>query len=332
MFLSLKPFAELIVRKIKLSSQVFHKNRNETFWYFLGFLPIERPLAGIVLCSLQLMVFDALNLPDKMDKYFSMFVKALGAYYLIKLIYLAVEAFGQTLNAWISHKDYLVDSQMGTFATKSLKVLVVILGVLVIVQNFGVNVMSILAGLGLGGLALALAAQDTAANLFGSITILLDRPFKIGDWIKVTDSEGTVEEIGFRSTRIRTFYNSIITIPNSVMAKEKIDNLGERPYRRLRHNVGLHYDSSPQQIEDFCNQVQKLLMALPQVQKDSINVFFNGYGDSALNILINVHVEVFSGDDELQLQQKILLEVMLIAENLKLQFAYPTRTVYVKNI
>ena len=133
------------------------------------------------------------------------------------------------------------------------------LGILIVLQNMGVNVFSLLAGLGLGGLAFALAAKDTAANLFGSIMILTDRPFKIGDWVKMDGVEGTVEEIGFRSTRVRTFYNSLITIPNATIANVQIDNLGVRQYRRTTATLGVTYDTSMEKMNQFVEGIRKII-------------------------------------------------------------------------
>jgi MscS family membrane protein len=198
-------------------------------------------------------------------------------------------------------------------------------------QSFGINVMSLLAGLGLGGLALALAAQDTAANLFGSITILLDTPFKVGDWIKVGDTEGTVEEVGFRSTRIRTFYQSLITVPNSTIAKEKIDNMGSRPLRRIRHVLGLSYETSPEQIKSFCEQIKSLIQEHPLSDKNTYSVYLTAYSASSLDVTINFFINAPNGDIELSTQQEFLLNFWNLAQELKINYAFPTQTLYIKN-
>jgi small-conductance mechanosensitive channel len=121
----------------------------------------------------------------------------------------------------------------------------------------------LLAGLGIGGIAFALAAKDTVENLFGSVTVLVDRPFQVGDWVVIGDQEGTVEEIGFRSMRLRTFYNSRITIPNSLLVKSAVDNLGARRYRRVKCMIGVQYDTPPDRIEAFCEGIRELIRRHP---------------------------------------------------------------------
>ena len=135
---------------------------------------------------------------------------------------------------------------------KSLKVFVAVVGTIFTADNLNINVTNLLAGLGLGGLAFALAAKDLVGNFFGSLTILLDRPFHIGDWIIIGDVEGTVEQVGFRSTRVRTFYNSVITLPNALLTTTKVDNMGARRYRRMKTMLGITYDTSPEKIDEFC--------------------------------------------------------------------------------
>jgi MscS family membrane protein len=192
--------------------------------------------------------------------------------------------------------------------------------------------MSLLAGLGLGGLALALAAQDTAANVFGSVAIMFDNPFKVGDWIKLKDAEGTVEEIGFRSTRIRTFYNSVVTLPNAMIAKEVVDNMGIRPARRIRQIIGITYETPIPMITQFCDEVRYMITNHPQVNADSVTVNFNNFNASSLDILVNFHIRVFTGPEEMELQQKIFIQILEIASRLKVDFAYPTQTTYSKNL
>ncbi|MBY0451871.1 MAG: mechanosensitive ion channel family protein, partial [Bdellovibrionaceae bacterium] len=181
--------------------------------------------------------------------------------------------------------------------------------------------------------ALAFAAQDTVANVFGTITIILDRPFKLGDHIKAGDTEGTIEEVGFRSTRIRTFYNSVVNIPNSVMAKEKIDNLSERNgWIRFRHLLGFTYDATTQQIDAFSEKLRTILLEDPSVDRDRIIINFNSFGDSSLNVLVNFHYNLADGDnDAARINYYLNLISKLVAEE-KLSFAFPTRTLLVNNL
>src|SRR5690606_2130508 len=142
-------------------------------------------------------------------------------------------------------------------------IFVVVVGALVGAQNLGIEVFSVLAGLGIGGLAVALAARDSLANFFGSIMIMVDRPFRVGHWIISKGEEGIVEDIGFRSTKIRTFYNSVVSIPNSELAIAPVDNMGLRRFRRVRTTIGVTYDTPPEKIEAFLEGIKNIIKANP---------------------------------------------------------------------
>ncbi len=329
--LFLRPFIQYMIRKFKKGAPGSWEQKKNFGYYFLQ-LTIEQPLSWVVLFVIWNMAIDSVAIDGNAVKYLHHLINALTGFHTIKFLYLAVDALGRVLVDIVSKTESTADDQLAPFATKTLKVLVVVLGALMIFQGFGLNVMSLLAGLGLGGLALALAAQDTAANVFGSITILMDQPFKIGDYVKVQDVEGLVEEIGFRSTRVRTFYNSVVSIPNATVAKEKIDNMGERPMRRIRHTLGIHYDTPTKKIEEFCDGLRYAISQHDKVDKETVIVIFNGCGDSALNILVNFHIVVFDNVQENELQQKILLEALDLARKLKVDYAYPTRTVYMQTV
>jgi MscS family membrane protein len=323
MFFSLFRFG---ARKLKELS--YFQKKTGSFIAYYARMPIENPLAWILITLLWFFTLESLELPIRLDKYLNVTVKIIFSLNLLRLAYTAMDAVGEVLKDYTAKTPNTMDDYLAPLAVKSAKVLVVVLGVLIVLQNFGVNVMSLLAGLGLGGLAFALAAQDAAKNLIGSVMILLDRPFSIGDAVKINDVEGNVEAIGFRSTRIRTVYNSLVTIPNSTMASEKIDNMGVRPYRRIRQVLGLHYDTPPDLIEQFCVRVKYLIAQEPAVSQDTILVTFNGFAESTLNVLVNFHLAVFNAQEEFNLQQKIFCDILAAAKEMGVIFAYPTQTVY----
>jgi MscS family membrane protein len=303
----------------------------DQFWGHLLELKIEMPLSGIVTAILWIISLDAIAPPDGLKKYILIILHLWLAFNIIILFYLIVDAIGVVMIQWSRKSSNGLENQLVPFATKTLKILVVILGILVLLQNLGINVMSLLAGLSLGGLALALAAQETFANLFGSITIFADGPFKVGDQIKIGDTEGTVEEVGFRSTRIRTYYNSLVTLPNSVVAKEKIDNLGLRPARRVTRNLGVTYDTSPEKIEQFCDAIEYYLKHDTDIDAKTVQVYFTNYSPSSLDIMMNYHILTVDAEKELQVTEKVNLEIWKIAQSQKVNFAYPTQTVFYKN-
>lgn len=222
------------------------------------------------------------------------------------------------------------DDLLIPMVSKSLKVFIIVIGIVFVADNLNVDVTSLLAGLGLGGLAFALAARDLLGNFFGSLTVLLDRPFHIGDWVVIGDVEGSVEEVGFRSTRIRTFYNSLITLPNAVLTTTKIDNMGARRYRRMKTMLGLTYDTPPEKIDAFCEGIRTLIQLHPYMRKDYYQVYFNEYAASSLNILVYVFWETPDWNTELRERHRFLLDVLRLAAQLNVEFAYPTQTLHLK--
>lgn len=240
------------------------------------------------------------------------------------------------ISAWFKHKASLtsnkLDDALVPLVQRTLKIFVTIIGLIFVADSLQINVTGLLAGLGLGGLAFALAAKDLAQNLFGTVTILVERTFSVGDWVKIDDVEGTVEDISFRSTRIRTFYDSIITLPNSNMITTPVDNYGERRYRRYTSKLGLAYSTPPDKIEAFCEGVREIVRLHPYMRKDSYQVYFNGYADSALEILIYIFWKAPDWATELRERHRFLLDVLRLAHDLGVEFAYPTQTVFWKEI
>lgn len=329
----LRPLLQLGFRRAKraLRRQKDAADYGQRFIDHVTERPIEASLSWILLALLWLGLIDGLALEKNADRYLVLFTKLLLAINVIRLIYHFVDAVGKVFEIAARKTATTLDDQLVPFGTKAVKILVVILGVLITLQNFGVNVVSLLAGLGLGGLALALAAQDTVANLFGSIMILMDQPFKVGDWIKIGATEGTVEEIGFRSTRIRTFYNSLITIPNSVVAKEQIDNMGVRPRRRVRQVLGLLYETPPAKIKEFTDRVRYTILQEDKVDREAVAVTFNNFNAASLDILVQFHLtDIQTIQEEQARTQHIFMEIIEVAASVGVEFAYPTQTLYMK--
>jgi MscS family membrane protein len=204
----------------------------------------------------------------------------------------------------------------------------VIIGGIFVLQNMDVDVGSLLAGLGLGGLAFALAAHHTIANFFGSLVVFIDRPFQIGDWVVIDGIEGTVEEVGFRTTRVRTFYESLVTVPNAKLTETSIDNYGARPYRRYVANLGLAIDTPPLRIAAFCEGVRAIIQRLPGMRHDNALVEFDEYKESSLNIMVYCFIDAPEWGPELATRTALNLEILKLAADLGVSFAFPTRTLH----
>ena len=323
----------LILRKlIESLTQLLQKMTRKTRvqWDDKIVAALNKP-AGLLIASLfWLLSIHLLRLDGLFSAILTVIAQVLFGLSLIWALYRLSDVAANYLQQFFAERtDSFLDENLVVLLQKILKISALFLGFLALLQNFGVNIMSVLAGLGLGGLALALAAKDTCANFFGSIMIFLDRPFRIGDWIIVDQFEGTVTEIGFRSTRVRTFYDSVITIPNAIVANAHIDNMGSRTYRRIKAMIGLTYDTPPEKIEAFLEGIKNIIRANEHTRKDYFHVVFHSYGNFSLNILLYCFLKVPNWATELVERQRIYLEILRLAESLDINFAFPTRTLHV---
>ena len=211
---------------------------------------------------------------------------------------------------------------------KTLKIFIFIFGLIYGASALNIPILPLITSLGLGGVAFAFAAKDTVENFFGSIAVLLDRPFDVGDWVVINDTEGIIEEVGFRSTRVRTFYNSQVTIPNANLVRAVVDNYGRRTYRRWKTTLGVQYDTSPDQLIAFTQGIGELIRTHPYTRKDYYQVYCNEFGASSLNILLYMFFEVPDWNTELRERDRLFLDIMRLADRLGVSFAFPTTTVH----
>ncbi len=204
--------------------------------------------------------------------------------------------------------------------------IVFVFGALMIAQGMGANVGAFLAGLGIGGLALALAAQDTVANVFGAVVVAIDQPFRIGETVQIGAFIGTVEQVGIRSTRLRTPQKTLVTIPNKTMASESIVNLSRITQRRVEITVGLTYDTNADQLEEIVEEIRRIVKAEDAVDQDSVVVQFTNFGASSLDIWLLFMTKTGDFVPHLQARQRISLAIMRAVEQRGLSFAFPTQT------
>lgn len=291
---------------------------------------VLRPLGLMAMALMWWSGLNVLGLPDTALVILLVAVKLLVSLSGIWSAFRIVDIFDAlwTGRALKTHNKF--DDLLVPMVSKSLKVFVVVIGIVFAADNLNIDVTSLLAGLGLGGLAFALAAKDLLGNFFGSVTVLLDRPFSIGDWVVIGDIEGTVEQVGFRSTRIRTFYNSLVTMPNSILTTTKIDNMGARRFRRMKQVLSVTYDTGPERIEAFCEGIRKIIQLHPYMRKDYYQVYFNEYGAASLNILVYVFWATPDWSTELRERHRFLLDILRLAKQLEVEFAFPTQTLYLK--
>lgn len=225
-----------------------------------------------------------------------------------------------------------LDDQAVPIIQGTMRVFLVLVGGALFLQNLGYSVGSLLAGLGLGGAAIALASKDTLANLFGAIVIFWDRPFEVGDWIEVGPSEGTVEEVGLRTTRIRTFANSMITLPNSQFTTIAVNNWSRMKKRRIKMTVGLTYDSSPEKMQEAVQGIRDIIRRTEAIHQDFYLVNFDAFGPTSLDIFIYCFTVTTNWAEFLAVKERFLLDVMKMVHGMGLSFAFPTQTVHVASL
>jgi len=267
--------------------------------------------------------FPLVDMANSAGRIISIFI---GIWFLWRLI----EGFGAYFTAKAKESESALDDQLVPFIAKTLKIFIVLTGVLVVAQNMGYSISGLLASLGIGGIAIAMAAKDTIANIFGSIMILVDRPFVIGDWIKTDEFEGVVEEIGFRSTRIRTFERTLVNVPNSTLANMVVDNIDARNSRRIKMRIGITYDTSPEQMQAAIAGIEKILREHPGVDQSYSLVKFDEFDDSSLSIFLYYFSASKVWAEYLQVRQEVNLQIMNLLESMELEFAFPSRTIYLQ--
>jgi len=211
---------------------------------------------------------------------------------------------------------------------RTIKFFLVALAFTGVLQNLGWNVTGLIAGLGVGGLAFALAAQKSIENLFGGVTLIADQPVRVGDFCRFGGHSGTVEEIGLRSTRIRTLERTLITVPNSAFSEIHLENLAHRDRIRLSTVLGLRYETSPDQLRHTLSELRRLLLSHPKVLADSVRVRFGGFGASSLDIELQAYVGTADWGAFTAIREDLYLRVMDIVEAAGTGFAFPSQTLY----
>ena len=246
--------------------------------------------------------------------------------------YVTLKFVDLLLGVWrekiVSPQDKAFAEQLIPLAGKSAKIVIIIAATLLTADNLNIQIKTLLAGLSVGGLALGLAAQDTVANLFGAVAIFLDKPFHIGDRIKVEDVEGIVETIGLRSTSIRNLDGHHVTIPNKLMGNAIITNVTRRPTIKTEMNIGLTYDTPAEKVKRATFILEEIFRGNPKTGE--LVISFNKFADSALNLFV---VHVWNGTDAKRHSaemQELNLQIKSRFDAEKIEFAFPTQTIYLK--
>lgn len=227
-------------------------------------------------------------------------------------------------------EKYRLDSSLVVFFSKLARFLIVVLGGMMAANQWGYDFNGFLAGLGLGGLAIALAAKDALANIVGGIVIILEKPFTIGDLITTPNVEGVVEDISFRSTRLKTSTQAIITVPNSMLAGSPITNHTRMGKKRLSFRLSLHRETTPDQVQQCVSQIQNMLLEHPDILHDHIQVFFEQIGESSLDVSVSCSSATSEGVDHQVVRADINIRILGILDALGIRLALPSQMIYVE--
>ena len=295
---------------------------------------IPAPIALVVQVLLWYVAAAVLVLPQEPVTIRLFVYQGLEVALAISCIWVAfrlTDVLSKVLERATGKTDTRIDDQLVPLLRKTLKVFLAVTVGVMIIQNLGYSVTSLVASLGIGGLALALAAKDTVANFFGSVVIFTDRPFQIGDWVQFGTVEGTVEEVGFRTTRVRQFDKALVTVPNQAFTSTPLINYSNRSIRRIKMTVGLSYETSSSQMKTFLTAVRDMIGHHPHIDQGFNMVKFTGFGESSLDILIYCFSDTIVWTDYLGIQEDVLLRIMDIVEDHGLEIAFPTRTVYLRD-
>ena len=267
------------------------------------------------------------------NRFIDLVLGSLAMYDLFWILYAIVEAVQGVVYKSMNRVAGELSDSLSRFLLRIIYILIWVVGASSILSLWGVNVTALIASLGLGGLAFALAAKDTAANLFGSIAILLDKSIKIGDWIKVDGVEGIVEDIGMRTTKIRTFYKSLVIVPNQLVATSHIENFSKRSIRRILMRLGLTYDTTNEQIESIIQEIKLLLKSHKGIaQEETMLVNFDNFGDSAKEIFVYTFTNTANWQEYLNIKEDIAYKINEIVLKNGSSFAFPSQSLYIESL
>ena len=291
--------------------------------------------AGGVLCAKIPLYFDDEDgIGMAINNSWTTIARVVAAIAVAYALYRLVDVIEYYLDRLAGKTETTLDDMLVPVVRKAMRITIAIIAVIFIIDNIlEQDVQSILLGAGVGGVAIALAAKDTIANFFGSITIFADRPFQMGEMVKIGDHSGPVEEVGFRSTRVRTLQGHLVTIPNSAIVNTAVENIGQRPFIRRTSNLTITYDSGHAKTGKAVEIVKEVLASIPEINSDADRpprVYFSDFNDWSLNIYMSYWVKPPDYWLYQEVNERVNFEIMKRFEAEQIEFAFPTQTLYVK--
>ncbi len=302
-------------------------DHRRVFW-LAEFSRVNRGILLLAISVIALISIPTLEFSEEAENVIKVIARLIAAISVVAIAFRLADIFADYLVDRAADTETKLDDQLVPLVRTILKAFIIAIGLLFILQNLDVDITSLIAGLGLGGLAFALAAQDSVRNFIGGITILADKPFQVGDWVLVGSIEGNVESIGFRSTRVRTFENSLVTIPNASITEAEVDNMGARRWRRYKTTLGIAYHTDPDRLQAFVEGIRAIILANPSMRHDYYMVEFHNFGAASLNMLLYCFIDAPSWRAELRVRTVLNLDIVRLAKELQVEFAFPTQTLH----
>lgn len=294
--------------------------------------PVSGPTSLLLVLGVTKLLFPLIQFPVQVSYYVQLLFTIAIPVLIVFVLYKLVDVLALYFDRIAQRSESKLDIHMVPLLRRMIKVVVVALGLIFVLQNLGYNVTGLLAGLSIGGLALALAAQDTIKNLLGSLMIYMDKPFQIGDWITGDGLDGHVEEVGFRATRIRTFSNSLMYVPNAKLADMISDNHGKRDFIRYKTFLSVTYDTPPMAIQVFIDGLKELSSRNPAIASERNLIYLFNLSESSIDIQYCVFMKPADGMDEFAVREQLLMQIIQLAEHLNIRFAFPTQTLHVESV
>ena len=269
---------------------------------------------------------------ETFDGFLSSVVKSFALFILFWILYRLIDNFEIFFIKFSQKFGKELSKDIENFIIKTLRLIIIVIAIMSILQEWGINVTAFVASLGLVGIwHLPLLQKTQRQTSLVSLVIFTDRPFKIGDWIQTPQVEGTVEEIGIRSTKVRTFAQALVSVPNANIANEAITNWSRMGKRRIKMRLGLTYATNTNQMNLILEQIRQMLKDHPQIHQDTIMIYFDEFSDSSLSLFCYFFTKTTVWAEYLQVREDVNLKIMKIVEDNKASFAFPSQSLYIEH-
>jgi len=277
---------------------------------------------------------EVLTLPEEIDAFAVEAISIAAGFCVFWALFRAVEPLGVSLNRLVGRFGAGLGDDLRQFFIRGVKTLIVVIGGVIILENWGIDVSAFLGGLGLAGMAVALAAKDSVANIFGGLTIFADNLYKRGDWIETPHFEGTVEVVGLRATKVRTFAKALVTMPNAQIVDSPVINWSRMTHRRIKMVIGLEYRTTAKQMEAIVDKLRDFLKNDKDVAQTDVAqmVHFSDFGASSINIDLYYFTKTTDWVTWRDIRNRHIIAFKRIVEEEGAAFAFPSQSLYVESM